>query len=97
MFWNLLLLSILGILAVLEYGTKSGPSGGGVGGCLFVIPLLFLAGLGAVFHGTSSETVRSFCLKAVGLVFIWVAVMSYQVLLAKPLKRWADAKRSARK
>lgn len=88
MFWNLLWLSILGILAVLEYGTKSGPSGGGVGGCLFVIPLLFLAAIGVVFHGTGSEAVRSLCLKAVGLVFIWVAILSYQALLAEPLNCW---------
>jgi hypothetical protein len=83
-FWILVGLSCMGIFAVLEFGIKSGPSGGAVGAFLLVIPLFFLLGLGVVFQATSSEALRTVCLMIAVFVFLPVAGLTSKLLVVDP-------------
>lgn len=66
-FWILVGISFLGMLAVFGSGLSSGPNGGAVGAWLVVFPLLYLVGLGVVFTMAKSDGTRVVCLALVAL------------------------------
>lgn len=95
-FWILVGLSFLGVFVVLDYGVKSGPSGGAVGAWLLFIPLFFLLGVGGVFQATSSQELRKVCLTTAWMAFLAVAALAVQLLVVEPLKERANAARRVR-